>query len=189
MKKQEFLKALRKKLRGLPKEEREERVAFYSEMIDDRIEEGLSEEEAVAAMDEKAAQETDFSTEGAEKAPKKKTKLSPLAITLLIIGSPIWLSLIISLAAVAISVFASFFAVFISLWATVLGLAAGAIGGVFVSLVLLFTENAFWGVILLSFSLISAGLAIFCFFGCRALTGYIVPLTKKAYAYLTKSFK
>ena len=48
MNKQEFLSRLRKQLRGL--EDREERVTFYSEMIDDRMEDGLSEEEAVAAV-------------------------------------------------------------------------------------------------------------------------------------------
>lgn len=47
MNKQEFLVKLRKGLSGLPKEDIEERLTFYSEMIDDRMEEGLSEEEAV----------------------------------------------------------------------------------------------------------------------------------------------
>ncbi|MBQ2191559.1 MAG: DUF1700 domain-containing protein, partial [Clostridia bacterium] len=47
MLKQEFLNALREGLNGLPEADIEERIAFYGEMIDDRIEEGLSEEEAV----------------------------------------------------------------------------------------------------------------------------------------------
>ena len=46
MNKQEFLNQLRSGLNGLPHEEIEERVMFYSEMIDDRVEEGLSEEDA-----------------------------------------------------------------------------------------------------------------------------------------------
>ena len=50
MNKQEFLDRLRKGLSGLPQAEREERLLFYSEMIDDRMEEGLTEEEAVAAL-------------------------------------------------------------------------------------------------------------------------------------------
>ena len=49
MDKQEFLLRLRKELSGLPREDLEERLTFYSEMIDDRMEEGVSEEEAVAA--------------------------------------------------------------------------------------------------------------------------------------------
>ena len=48
MTKQEFIIKLTLELHGLPKADIEERVGFYSEMIDDRIEAGLSEEEAVA---------------------------------------------------------------------------------------------------------------------------------------------
>ena len=44
MNKQEFLAGLRKGLSGLPQEDIEERLLFYSEMIDDRIEEGMEEE-------------------------------------------------------------------------------------------------------------------------------------------------
>lgn len=47
MTKQEFLAELRRGLSGLPQNDIEERLNFYSEMIDDRMEEGLSEQEAV----------------------------------------------------------------------------------------------------------------------------------------------
>lgn len=50
MNKEAFLLKLRKELSGLPQDELAERLTFYSEIIDDRIEEGLSEEEAVAAV-------------------------------------------------------------------------------------------------------------------------------------------
>ena len=44
MNKQEFLAELRKGLSGLPQDDIEERLIFYDEMLEDRIEEGLSEE-------------------------------------------------------------------------------------------------------------------------------------------------
>ena len=50
MNKEEFLNALRSALAGLPQEDIEERLAFYSESIDDRVEDGLTEEEAVEAI-------------------------------------------------------------------------------------------------------------------------------------------
>ena len=50
MNKDQFLEELRKKLSGLPQEDIDERVAFYSEMIDDRMEEDITEEEAVASL-------------------------------------------------------------------------------------------------------------------------------------------
>ena len=50
MMKKMFLDRLRVRLSCLPKEEQDERIAFYSEMIDDRMEDGLTEEEAVKAI-------------------------------------------------------------------------------------------------------------------------------------------
>lgn len=49
MRKEEFLTALRANLTGLSPEGVEKLVEFCSEMIDDRMEDGLTEEEAVAA--------------------------------------------------------------------------------------------------------------------------------------------
>ena len=77
MNKQEFLKNLRSSLSNLPQEEIEERIIFYSEMIDDRIEEGLSEEEAVSAVstvDETLTQSTNEQPTPTS-TPKTKRKL------------------------------------------------------------------------------------------------------------------
>ncbi|MBO5842126.1 MAG: DUF1700 domain-containing protein, partial [Clostridia bacterium] len=48
MTKQEFLDRLQAGLSCLTESDAQERLNFYSEMIDDRMEEGLSEEQAVA---------------------------------------------------------------------------------------------------------------------------------------------
>ena len=59
MNKTEFLAALERALSGLPEQDVQERLAFYGELIDDRVEEGLSEEEAVkerGSVDEIAKQ-------------------------------------------------------------------------------------------------------------------------------------
>ena len=50
MNKRQFLSRLGRALKGLPEADIKERVAFYAEMIDDRVEEGMSEEEAVLAI-------------------------------------------------------------------------------------------------------------------------------------------
>ena len=50
MTKAEFLAELRAAISGLPEADIEKSLDFYSEMIDDRVEDGLSEEEAVAAL-------------------------------------------------------------------------------------------------------------------------------------------
>ena len=41
MRKQDFIKELRLNLSFLPKEEIDDRISFYSELIDDKIEEGV----------------------------------------------------------------------------------------------------------------------------------------------------
>ena len=48
MNRKEFLRSLSRSLRGLPRAERAQSLDYYGEMIQDRMEEGLSEEEAVA---------------------------------------------------------------------------------------------------------------------------------------------
>ena len=70
MLKQEFLVQLRKGLSCLPKQDMEERLTFYSEMIDDRMEEGLSEEDAVMAVGSIA----DIIAQITDDTPKKNKK-------------------------------------------------------------------------------------------------------------------
>lgn len=110
MNKQEFLGALKKRLSGLPKNEIEERLAFYGEMIDDRTEDGRTEEEAVAEIggaDEIAAQIiADIPlTRLVKEKIKPKRRLKTWEIVLIVLGSPIWLSLAIAAAAVFFSMY------------------------------------------------------------------------------------
>ena len=132
---QEFLVQLRKGLSGLPQEDIEERLMFYSEMIDDRMEEGITEEDAVAAVgtvDEIVKQvvaETPLAKITKERI-KPKRRLRAGEIVLLILGSPIWLSLLIAALAVILSLYASLWSVVISLWAVFVSLIGCAFGGV-----------------------------------------------------------
>lgn len=48
MNKQDFLKCLKRKLKGLKKEECKKYIEYYDEMISDIVESGVSEEEAIA---------------------------------------------------------------------------------------------------------------------------------------------
>jgi uncharacterized membrane protein len=71
MNKQEFLKCLREGLAGLPQEDVERAIDFYEEMIDDRMEDGLTEEEAVASL---GSLEEVIAKMAAEMPPLKKKK-------------------------------------------------------------------------------------------------------------------
>ena len=184
MNKQEFLARLEEGLSGLPQEDIAERLAFYGEMIDDRMEEGLTEEEAVAGIgsaDQVISQvigETPISRIVREKI-RPKRRLQAWEITLLVLGSPLWLSLVIAAFAVILSVYAVIWSVILSLWAADASLAVSAVGGTAAGIVLLCTGDGVKGIFLLSSGLICAGLAVFLFFGCRAASRGAWALTKK----------
>ncbi len=184
MNKQEFLTQLRKGLSGLPQNDIEERLTFYSEMIDDRMEEGLSEEEAVSAVgsvDEIVTQviaETPLAKIAKERI-KSKRRLNTGEIILLVLGSPIWLSLGIAAFAVIFSLYISLWAVIISLWAAFASLAACSIGGILACAIFIIGGNGISGIAILAAGIVCAGLSIFMFYGCKAATKGTLILTKK----------
>lgn len=184
MLKQEFLDKLRTDLAGLPKQEVEDRLAFYSEAIDDRIECGLSEEEAVldvGTVNDISAQiisDIPFAKIAKERI-KPKRKLGAWEIILLILGSPIWLSLAIAAFAVILSLYVVLWSLSVSVWAIFASFAACGVGGVAAGIIFAVTGNFLSGIATVGTGIICSGLAIFAFFGCRAATNGIILLTKK----------
>ena len=193
MNKQEFFAQLRKRLSGLPEQDVEERLSFYSEMIDDRQEEGLSEEAAVAAVgsvDEIVAAvvaDTPL-TKIAKERIKTKRRLSLGEIVLLVLGSPIWLSLGIAAFAVILSLYLSLWAVIISLWAVFVSLAACSVGCVLSGFAFLMRLNGASGLAILAAGVTCAGLSIFMFYGCKAATKGSFILVKNAVTGIKKFF-
>ena len=168
MTKREFLSSLRAYLAHLPQAEADERIRFYAEMIDDRMEEGLSEEEAVAAVgtaEEVAAQiaEDIPFAKIAKECIKPKRRLAAWEITLLVIGSPIWLSLLIAAVSVVLSLY-------LTLWAVFASFVACGVCGIAVGIGTVIWGDLLVGSALLGAGLMFGGLTIFLFFGCRAAT-------------------
>lgn len=118
MRKQEYLKQLKKSLSPLPRAEVNERVNFYSEMIDDLIEEGLSENEATAKIgsiaDISRQIKDDFDPEAAKGSAKK---LSAWDKAIMIIGAPVWVPLLIAAWAIVLSFYIVIWALIITVWA------------------------------------------------------------------------
>jgi uncharacterized membrane protein len=184
MTKQEFLVALEEKLSKYPKQELEERLNFYRESIADRIEEGMSEEEAVAeigTVEEVAAQiiaDIPLSKMIKEKMSRKGKK-SGLEWTLLIAGSPVWLALAISFFAVVISIYVSAWAVVVSFWAAFAAFAACGVAAV-PALVIYGSMNSLsTGAFLFGCGMASAGLSILFFFPCIWMPKGLAKLTKR----------
>lgn len=189
MTKSEFLAALCDRLVGLPQSEIDGRVLFYSEMIDDRIEEGANEEDAIASigsLDEIIAEileDVPLLCIVKEKVKKKKKKAlrraKTLKIVLLAVGSPVWLPLLISAFVVVLSLYLSLWALVISLWALFASLAACGLAGIVGGLVYAILVKPIDGILLVAAGLVCSGLAIFVFLGCKAATMGTAKLAKK----------
>lgn len=185
MNKQEFLEQLRRGISGLPQEDIEERLTFYSEMIDDRIEEGLSENEAVSeigSVDTVISQilEDTPLVKLVKQKMRPKKRMNAWEIVFLILGSPIWLSLIIAAFAIVISVYAAVWSLIIALWSVFVSLVAAALGGTAGGIWFAVTAKAVTGLAAVGTGIFCAGLSVFMFFACKAATKGILLLTKKA---------
>lgn len=184
MNKLEFLAQLREGLSGLPKEDIEERLDFYSEMIDDRIEEGLSEEEAVSQIGETNEIVSQIIadvplTKLVKKRISRRKKLRVWEIVLLALGSPIWFSLLVAALAVILAVYVSLWAVIISFWVVFVSVAACAVAGFLGGITLASTGNVLSGIAFIAAGFVLSGLTIFLFFGCKLITKAILLITKK----------
>lgn len=196
MTKQEFLDALRAGLSGLTEADASERITFYSEMLDDRIEEGLSEEAAVAqigSVDEIVAsilaeipqKQKDVITRvdkptHHQATPKKEEKkhMETWQIILLILGFPLWLPLLIAAFAVLLSLLASLWSIIVSFWAVFASLAGVGLGCTLGGVIYGAFSSPAGGVVAVGAGLASAGLAIPAFYGCVAATKGSAWLTK-----------
>lgn len=184
MNKKEFLIELRKGMLGLPQDDIEERLMFYSEMIDDLMEEGFSEKNAVSKIgniDEiisHIVEDIPFSKLVKQKiTPKRQLKV--WEIVFLILGSPIWISLLIAVFSIVISLYASLWSVIITLWATFVSIEACTLSFVVVGIGMTLGINKLTGIAIISLGIILAGVSIFLFFGCKIATKGILLLTKK----------
>ena len=178
MNKQQFLDELRSKLVGLPDEEIENRISFYEEMINDRIDEGKSEEEAIneiGTVDEvvrEIAKDTPLVSLVKHKM-KPKRRLRGWEVMLVIFSFPFWLPVVIT--AIALT-----FAAIVVMWS-----GAIAVYAVEVSMIV----TAFWGVggfiasgmtdtYYLGAALLGFGGSILMVFACVGVTKGMCRLTR-----------
>ena len=120
MTKSDFLKKLRKGLRGMSAAEKNEQISFYSEIIDDKIEEGMTEHEATSHVGRPLEISRKIKEERSTAKPTGKGDVKTLTGTeklVMIIGSPIWIPLAIAAAAIIASCYIIIYALLLCLWA------------------------------------------------------------------------
>ncbi len=191
MTKNEFLTQLKGKLNGLPEEDLNNRIEFYSEMIDDRIEEGKTEEEAVSeigTVDEVVSQiasETPMLKLVKERVTPKR-RIRPWEIVLIVLGFPLWFPLLLTAFIILLVGYILIWVLVIVSYAVELAFSAASI----MSLVL-FVMTAVNGNVNIGYigcALILAGLAVFMLFACVGSTKLTLKLTKKIALAIKRKF-
>ena len=184
MNKNEFISSLATRLSFLPQNEINKSLEFYSEMIDDRIEDGMSEEEAVAALGsidelaENAMLDTSLPVlvKAKMKSNSKKRTLRGWQIVLIVIGFPFWLPILIAIVAMLFAVYATVWSVIISMFAVVIGLIAGGLLGIGSSIVSM-PLGFLHGLFSLGAFIACVGIGMLLFFPVKSLSKILIKLT------------
>ena len=186
MTKIEFMDALAWQLKALPKKEKESSLAYYEEMIGDRMEDGLTEEEAVAAAGtpEEAAEEIFKGLSFIDKArvtisrnsrTRNATKTEKVLIWL---SLPILIPLVIAAVSIGLTLFIVSWALFICWCAVVAALILGGIGAVVIG----FADLVRGGI---AGRLIYAGAGLVC----AGIGAALIPTIKPLFRFLKKTVK
>lgn len=192
MNKAEFLNELKKQISEYPIEETEKSMEYYAEMIDDRVEDGMTEAEAVASLgtvDSIANQikcELPITTLVKQRAKEqsKGKKMPVWAIILLIFGFPLWGGIVLFILGMAIMFYSLIWAMDAVLWSVVLTLGAGALTGIVGFFVSLFRLSLGSAVFYLGTGLLCGGLGIFIFIGTLLITKGIIHGTKRCFLWV-----
>lgn len=181
MNKSEFLTQLRGALKQLPQYEIDQSSAFYAEMIDDRVEDGIPEEEAVASLGDINAIAAQIIAETPivpKTIAKAKTGSRTLNIVLLIVLSPFWVPIALAFFFAALSIYLAIWMVIFSLWLAVLCFIVAGILCLIATIPLLIWAYPATALLSAGFGFVSIGIGLFSFFGVWAASKGLFNLTK-----------
>ena len=172
MDKKEFLVALEARLAGLPEADRQSSLDFYAEMLDDLMEGGMTEQEAVASLGsvDAIAEEILMDTplpKLIKAKMKPKRRMRAWEIVLIAVGSPVWFPILIALFAVALAVYVTLWAVVLSLYAADLAFAISAPAGIIAAIALFVSGKPTAALLFLGAGLVLAGLTVLWLLLCN----------------------
>ena len=180
-----FIGELRHRMAGLPQQTVERTVEYYGELIADSMEDGLTEEEAVArlgSLDEIVAsvvKDTPLTQIVQTRVQEGKKKgISGWVILLLVLGAPVWLPVLIAVLAVLFALFIALWAVVIALWAVVAAVILTGLVALVAGVVELCRLHLPQGLVLLGGGLVCLGLCALLFLLMKLITVGTVKLCK-----------
>ncbi len=141
MTKTQFLDRIKAGISSLPREDKEKYLEYYSEMVDDRMEEGMTEEEAVADIGSTSDIVAQILREGSsqsqaqnqEKPISDKLKdnidsdARPWIIAAVVLTSPVWVPILFGLASGLIGIAAGVFSAIAAFYASAVGVFAAGV--------------------------------------------------------------
>lgn len=179
MTKAEFLEELKKRLHGISKADRERSVDFYAEMIDDRMEDGMTEAEAVANvgnLEQIVGQICGTTAQKEESSPEPAQKASYVLRNPWVVGflSPF----ILILWAVVFSVLTAFWCVVVALYAVDVALWASGVALHVAGTALFCSGHGGDGLLVFGAGAFLVGFAILWSLGCKYAATGMVKATK-----------
>jgi len=120
--------------------------------------------------------------------PKTKEKLNTWKTIFLVIGAPIWISLLITIFSIFLSIYIALWSVIICFWAIFGSMIGSALTTILVGILFVFSKNKLTGLAMIGAGMICIGLSILIFIGCKSLNKGIILLTKKLILYIKNYF-
>ncbi len=182
MNKAEFTQQLQTSLIGLSQEYINRSMDYYIEMIDDRVEDGMTEEDAVAALGSIAEirsrilEEVPITKIVKEKITPKRS-LSAGEIILLVLGSPVWLPLLLTVIIVGLVLYMTFWIIILSLYIVDLSVFISGIASIIAGIIQ--RAGFFPGMWFAGCGIAAIGTAILLFFGFNQITKGMLFLSKR----------
>lgn len=190
MNKTAFLARLERLLKGLPKKERDTHLSYYREMIEDAVEDGCTEEEAIERIGSPGAVAEQILSEQEETVKPVSAGRRFFIMILLILGSPLWGSLLLAGAALALGIGLAaamlVLCVYIVIWCVPLSSGALSLSSLLLAVIStvgafpVFFSNAPLGVLQFGVGILSAGVFI--------LAGWLTLLLGKYFVCVTVRF-
>ncbi|ODU57978.1 MAG: hypothetical protein ABT01_01185 [Clostridium sp. SCN 57-10] len=187
MNRQDFLTRLAAALASLTDGEVHKILVYYDEIISDRMEDGMTEQEAVesfgsvSALAQRILAETPLAQRVAAKA---QTKNKGVLILLLAVTSPVWLPLLLAVGGVLLGLLGALFGIAVSLVAVFVSFAVASVACFIAGMARFATLGVASGLFAMGAGLILAALTVFGWFlmvgGVRALRAAARALYRRA---------
>ena len=162
------MRQLEARLASLPRSEIDKTKAYFDEMIQDRMEDGSTEEEAVAAMGDPAVVAAGILSDASipslvrAKVEKQREKSSHtgLFILIAILGFPLWFPLLMAIFSIVLAFYITIGAILISIYAVLFAFIVSGVACVVFAVPAFVMLGPARGLVVLGTGLILCGIAL-----------------------------